>query len=115
MNKNSVIGMIGVVGMVVGCCGCSALPAAVVAVGGDVITVIEGALCSLAAKQPDEPTWEDFLCTVAGDDATASMITDGGTPAEPIGAASFIVKVPAAQAAAFAAAHGGAPVAAVKK
>ena len=106
----SIICGVGIVGVIAACHGCATTSAVVSAV--DVVApVIEGALCTLATDQVAEPGWEKFLCTIAGDDS--SVAADGGA-AEPQGQASFIVKVPIAEAKSFAAAHTSAGQAAKK-
>jgi len=57
----------------------------------EAITLIDGAVCTLAATQPDEPTWETFVCAVV-DPVTGKT-------------AHMSVRVPAAQAKAFGARH----------
>ena len=58
------------------------------------VPYIDGALCTLAASQTNEPGWETFIC---------SIIDPGGNPVK------FSVRVPAAQAQAFGMAHRGRP------
>jgi hypothetical protein len=102
MKIASVLGMMGILSVIVACTGCAVVDKAAVVV----VPVLEGVLCTLAEEQPNEPTWEVFLCTVAGDDNAPLTNADGGL-VEPQGTASFLVKVPASGAKAFAAAHSG--------
>jgi hypothetical protein len=84
----AVIGSLGAAGLVVSMqAGCSAgVASAVVAA----VPYIDGAVCTLAAAQTNEPGWETFVC---------SIIDPGGNPVK------FSVRVPAAQAKAFGMAH----------
>jgi hypothetical protein len=102
MKIASLLGMMGILSAMAACTGCAAVDKAAVVV----VPVLEGVLCTLAEEQPNEPTWEVFLCTVAGDDNAPLTNADGGI-VEPQGTASFLVRVPMAGAKAFAAAHSG--------
>lgn len=66
--------------------GCAALPAII-----STIPVIDGAVCTLASEQPNEPTWEVYVCDVL-DPKTGTTVT-------------FRVDVPKSESAAFGKAH----------
>jgi len=56
----------------------------------DIIT-LDNVVCSAAAQQPNEPAFEQFICSVLDPSGHVTQ--------------TFIAKVPAAQAASFAKAH----------